>query len=253
MSRTSTLRLQDVGHRPGLLTRLPLIRLAAVALRCALRRSRKRSRSIATSITDGRVVYSDKPPPANAKNAQAKRIGRNSIETSESVVCHAAGAGALPGDAVHIFAAASCATPPRALLNKRGVPHTVVDVCARRRRRSTEETDQRARRAGAAGRRSGRDRLQRRQVAEHADRRRLSENTGAANSSCRTARRCRATAGAACHASRLSGRSREGFVPAVIAQSLRALGCGSQPRAALSRSSASRHARKTTLSKRAGF
>ena len=33
--------------------------------------------------TDGRVVYSDKPPPADARNAQAKRIGRNSIETSE--------------------------------------------------------------------------------------------------------------------------------------------------------------------------
>jgi hypothetical protein len=28
---------------------------------------------------EGRVVYSDKPPPADARNAQAKRIGRNSI------------------------------------------------------------------------------------------------------------------------------------------------------------------------------
>ena len=32
---------------------------------------------------DGRVVYSDKPPPASAKDAQAKRIGGNTIETSD--------------------------------------------------------------------------------------------------------------------------------------------------------------------------
>ena len=32
---------------------------------------------------DGRVVYSDKPPPPGAKDAQAKRIGGNSIETSD--------------------------------------------------------------------------------------------------------------------------------------------------------------------------
>ena len=32
---------------------------------------------------DGRVVYTDRAPPANAKNAQSKRIGANTIETSE--------------------------------------------------------------------------------------------------------------------------------------------------------------------------
>ena len=32
---------------------------------------------------DGRVVYSDKPPPPSARDAQAKRIGGNNIETSE--------------------------------------------------------------------------------------------------------------------------------------------------------------------------
>jgi hypothetical protein len=31
---------------------------------------------------DGKVVYSDKPPPPNAKDAQAKRVTGNSIETS---------------------------------------------------------------------------------------------------------------------------------------------------------------------------
>src|SRR5471030_1515016 len=33
--------------------------------------------------TEGRVVYSDKPPPLSARDAQAKRIGSNSIETSD--------------------------------------------------------------------------------------------------------------------------------------------------------------------------
>src|SRR4029077_18686718 len=32
---------------------------------------------------EGRVVYSDKPPPPNAREAQAKRIGKNMIETSD--------------------------------------------------------------------------------------------------------------------------------------------------------------------------
>ena len=32
---------------------------------------------------NGSIVYSDKPPPPNAKDAQAKRITKNSIETSD--------------------------------------------------------------------------------------------------------------------------------------------------------------------------
>ncbi len=31
---------------------------------------------------EGRIVYSDKPPPPNARDAQSKRIGQNTIETS---------------------------------------------------------------------------------------------------------------------------------------------------------------------------
>src|SRR5258706_4033566 len=31
---------------------------------------------------EGRGVYSDKPPPPDARDAQTKRIGRNTIETS---------------------------------------------------------------------------------------------------------------------------------------------------------------------------
>jgi len=34
---------------------------------------------------DGRVVYSDKPPPANAKNVQTKRIGANVVSMAATV------------------------------------------------------------------------------------------------------------------------------------------------------------------------
>ena len=33
--------------------------------------------------SDGKIVYTDKPPPPSAKEAQSKRIGANSIETSQ--------------------------------------------------------------------------------------------------------------------------------------------------------------------------
>src|SRR5919204_5134162 len=32
---------------------------------------------------DGRIVYTDRPPPSNAKNVQPKRLGANYIETSQ--------------------------------------------------------------------------------------------------------------------------------------------------------------------------
>lgn len=76
---------------------------------------------------DGRVVYSDKPPPANAKNAQAKRIGRNSIETSELSFATQQAQERFPVT-LYSFACGVICDTAQGLLNKRGVPHTVVDV-----------------------------------------------------------------------------------------------------------------------------
>jgi hypothetical protein len=77
--------------------------------------------------TEGRVVYSDKPPPANAKDAQAKRIGANSIETSDLSYATQQAQERFPVT-LYTFACGVVCDTAQGLLNKRGVPHTVVDV-----------------------------------------------------------------------------------------------------------------------------
>jgi hypothetical protein len=76
---------------------------------------------------DGRVVYSDKPPPANAREAQAKRIGRNTIETSTLSYTAALAQERYPVT-LYTFGCGTVCDTASSLLNKRGVPHTVVDV-----------------------------------------------------------------------------------------------------------------------------
>ena len=76
---------------------------------------------------DGRVVYSDKPPPPNAKDAQAKRIGSNSIETSDLSYAVAQAQERYPVTLYSFSCGVVCDTA-QGVLNKRGVPHTVIDV-----------------------------------------------------------------------------------------------------------------------------
>jgi glutaredoxin len=76
---------------------------------------------------EGRVVYSDKPPPANAKDAQAKRIGVNSIETSDLSFATQQAQERFPVTLFTFSCGVVCDTA-QGLLNKRGVPHTVIDV-----------------------------------------------------------------------------------------------------------------------------
>src|SRR6202790_5759451 len=76
---------------------------------------------------DGRVVYSDKPPPPGAKDAQAKRIGGNSIETSDLSFATAQAQERYPVT-LYTFACGVICDSARGLINKRGVPHTVIDV-----------------------------------------------------------------------------------------------------------------------------
>ena len=77
--------------------------------------------------TDGRVVYSDKPPPADARDAQAKRIGRNTIETSSLSYAAVLAEQRYPVT-LYTFGCGLVCETAAGLLNKRGVPHTVVDV-----------------------------------------------------------------------------------------------------------------------------
>jgi hypothetical protein len=76
---------------------------------------------------EGRVVYSDKPPPANAREAQAKRVGQNTIETSDMSYSEAMAQERFPVT-LYTFGCGTVCDTASALLNKRGVPHTVVDV-----------------------------------------------------------------------------------------------------------------------------
>jgi len=76
---------------------------------------------------DGRVVYSDKPPPPNAREAQAKRIGKNTIQTSDLSYTAALAQERYPVT-LYTFGCGTVCDTASGLLNKRGVPHTVVDV-----------------------------------------------------------------------------------------------------------------------------
>ena len=76
---------------------------------------------------EGRVVYSDKPPPPNARDAQAKRIGKNTIETSNLSFSAVLAQERFPVT-LYTFGCGTVCDTASAVLNKRGVPHTVVDV-----------------------------------------------------------------------------------------------------------------------------
>jgi hypothetical protein len=76
---------------------------------------------------DGRVVYSDKPPPPNAKDPQAKRVGANSIETSALSFATQQAQERYPVT-LYTFSCGVICDTAQGMLNKRGVPHTVVDV-----------------------------------------------------------------------------------------------------------------------------
>ena len=77
--------------------------------------------------SEGRVVYSDKPPPADAREAQAKRIGRNTIETSSLSYAAVLAEQRYPVT-LYTFGCGLVCDTAAGLLNKRGIPHTVVDV-----------------------------------------------------------------------------------------------------------------------------
>jgi glutaredoxin len=77
--------------------------------------------------SDGRIVYSDRPPPPNVKNVQTKRLGANFVETSEPSLAAQQAAARYPVT-LFTFDCGEICQNAAALLNKRGVPFTTVDV-----------------------------------------------------------------------------------------------------------------------------
>lgn len=76
---------------------------------------------------DGKVVYTDRPPPANAKGVQTKRLGGNFIETSEPSIAAQQASEKYPVT-LFTFDCGEVCQNAEALLNKRGVPFTLVNV-----------------------------------------------------------------------------------------------------------------------------
>ncbi len=76
---------------------------------------------------DGRVVYSDRAPPANAKNVQTKRLSDNFVETSQPSVAAQQAAERFPVT-LFSFECGEVCQNAEALLNKRGVPFSMVNV-----------------------------------------------------------------------------------------------------------------------------
>ncbi len=114
----------NVCNRPLPAVMLALLLGAASSLACAQVQQVYRYVD-----ADGKVVYSDKPPPANAKDAQAKRVTANSIETSNLSFVSQQAQERFPVTLYSFSCGVVCDTA-QGLLNKRGVPHTVVDVSA---------------------------------------------------------------------------------------------------------------------------
>jgi glutaredoxin len=101
--------------------------LALLALFAAMAASAQTQQVYRYVDPDGRVVYSDKPPPPNARDAQAKRVGQNTIETSDLSYSEVMAQERFPVT-LYTFGCGTICDTAKALLNKRGVPHTVVDV-----------------------------------------------------------------------------------------------------------------------------
>ena len=75
----------------------------------------------------GRVVYSDRPPPPDVKNVQTKRMGSNFVETTEPSVAAQQASERFPAT-LFTYECGDLCQNAESVLNKRGVPYTVVDV-----------------------------------------------------------------------------------------------------------------------------
>lgn len=77
--------------------------------------------------SDGRIVYSDRAPPGSAKNVQPKRLGANYIETSQMPLAAQQAVERFPVT-LYTYDCGDVCQNAEALLNRRGVPFTTVDV-----------------------------------------------------------------------------------------------------------------------------
>jgi glutaredoxin len=76
---------------------------------------------------DGKVVYSDRAPPADTKGVQAKRLSPNYIENTDVPIALTQAMERFPVT-LYTFACGVVCQNAESLLNRRGVPFTAVNV-----------------------------------------------------------------------------------------------------------------------------
>ena len=76
---------------------------------------------------DGRVIYSDRAPPSNAREVQAKRLGANFIENSQMPLAARQAMERFPVT-LFTFKCGEVCDSAEGLLNRRGVPFSTVNV-----------------------------------------------------------------------------------------------------------------------------
>jgi glutaredoxin len=76
---------------------------------------------------DGNVVYSDRSPPKDSKDVQAKRLSPNFIENNTTPIALTQASEKFPVT-LYTFACGAICENAEGLLNRRGVPFTIVNV-----------------------------------------------------------------------------------------------------------------------------
>lgn len=108
--------------------RRPLLLAVALAAAAAASMQASAQSSVYRYVDPtGRVVYSDRPPPSDVKNVQTKRLGANYVETSEPSLTAQMAAERFPAT-LYTFECGEVCQNAEGMLNRRGVPFTMVDV-----------------------------------------------------------------------------------------------------------------------------
>lgn len=99
----------------------------AVALAAAAGATAQEKQVYRYTDKDGNVVYSDRAPPSDSKDVQAKRLGPNYIETNELPLAARQAMDRYPVT-LYTFACGELCQNAEGLLNRRGVPFSTVNV-----------------------------------------------------------------------------------------------------------------------------
>ena len=109
-------------------TSLPLLAvLCTVALAVATDAAAQDKQMYRYVDADGKVVYTDKTPPPNAKNVQPKRMNANVIESNEIPLAAQIASEKYPVT-LYTFDCGDICRNAEAMLNRRGIPYSTVVV-----------------------------------------------------------------------------------------------------------------------------